>query len=93
MFFAPGVLASSQWTLQAADISTQEYAGITCAPSDPGRCMCKGNPIGPSTYDPPTWVESNSTSIYDTSAPLFGNMQPLSHFRANATMVVNVASA
>ena len=118
MFFASGVLASSsEWSLQAADITTSEYAGmtlsqaaditaseyagvttseyagITCVPGDPGRCTCKGTPIGPSTYTAPSWLVSNSTSIYTTSAPLFGKETDLSHFRANASMIVNVASA
>lgn len=66
---------------------------ITCEPNDPAKCSCDGVPIGPHTWKPPTWLVSNKTSLYDTSAPLAGIETPLSKFPAKATMLINVASA
>jgi len=66
---------------------------ITCDPADPAKCMCDGSPIGPDTWSPPSWLVSNKTSIFDTSAPFNGHMTPLSKFRAKATLLINVASA
>lgn len=66
---------------------------ITCDPSDPASCMCDGNPIGPDTWTPPSWLVSNKTSIFETSAPLRGEMTPLSKYATKATLLINVASA
>ena len=67
---------------------------VICDPSDAGKCMCNGVPIGPSTWRPPPWLASNHTSIFQTSAPIKGASTRLSSFSgAKATIVVNVASA
>lgn len=68
-------------------------SSVTCDPSDPAKCMCDGVPIGPDTWTPPSWLESNKTSIYETSAAMGGVLTPLSKYKAKATIVVNVASA
>lgn len=66
---------------------------VTCDPNDPAKCSCNGVPIGPHTWTPPTWLVTNKTSIYQTSAYLKGALTPLSTLRAKATLMVNVASA
>ena len=55
--------------------------------------MCNGVPIGPHTWKAPSWLESNKTSIYETSAFYAGEEVPLYKYKAKATLVVNVASA
>ena len=66
---------------------------VTCDPGEPGKCMCGGKPIGPKTWSPPSWLKSNHTSIYDTSAYMNGELKSLSVYKAKASMLVNVASA
>ena len=66
---------------------------ITCDADDPGKCTCEGKPIGPSTWSPPAYRTSSSTSIYNTSALMKGVETPLSAYRYKAALVVNVASA
>jgi len=66
---------------------------VTCDPQDPAKCMCNGVPIGPHTWKAPSWLESNKTSIYETSAFYAGEEVPLYKYKAKATLVVNVASA
>ena len=80
--------------IAAALISTLAAGSVvTCDPSDPAKCMCDGVPIGPHTWTPPSWLKSNATSIYDTTALMDGTVTPLSKYRAKATLVINVASA
>lgn len=66
---------------------------ITCDPGNPAKCSCDGVPIGPATWSPPSWLKSSHTSIYDTYATIKGVNTSLANYRANATMLVNVASA
>ena len=51
---------------------------VECDPTDPAKCTCDGVPIGPHTWKPPSWLVSNKTSIFDTSALLNGKLTPLS---------------
>ena len=78
--------------LTATTVAVQEST-VTCDARDPASCMCDGVPIGPSTWTPPSWLHSNKTSIYETTAFMKGSETPLAKFKAKATMVVNVASA
>jgi hypothetical protein len=63
-------------------LASQHASTVTCDPADPARCMCDGVPIGPHTWKPEPWLESNKTSIYETSASLMGVDTSLSKFRA-----------
>ena len=58
--------------------ATAAAATVECDPADPQRCTCDGVPIGPHTWTAPSWLVSNKSSIFETSAPLKGVMTPLS---------------
>ena len=78
---------------EAATLASGSGLTITRSPDDPDDCMCGDEPIGHSTWVAPDWLASNHTSIFDTAAAMKGVMQPLSAYRSNVTMLVNVASA
>ena len=62
----------------------------------PGTCNCSGTPMGPESWriSKPEWFLTNLTSIWDTTASLFGQPVPLSQFMGKkATLVMNIASA
>ena len=80
-------------SLLAPSAGTRVAPTITCDPKDPEKCECNGTPIRPHTWKPPAWLVTNFTSIYETSAPIFGKNASLSNYRAKATLVMNVASA
>mmetsp|Transcript_40196 Transcript_40196/g.72220 ORF Transcript_40196/g.72220 Transcript_40196/m.72220 type:complete len:92 (+) Transcript_40196:1-276(+) len=66
---------------------------VTCRSDDPESCSCDGKPIGPHTWSPPSWMQSNASSLWDLTAQIDGEEVPLSKYRAKAALVVNVASA
>lgn len=62
----------------------------------PGTCNCSGTPMGPESWriSKPEWFLTNLTSIWNTTASLFGREVPLSQFTGHkATLVMNIASA
>ena len=62
----------------------------------PGTCNCSGMPMGPESWrlSKPEWFLTNLTSVWNTTASLFGQEVPLSQFMGHkATLVMNIASA
>ena len=62
----------------------------------PGTCNCSGMPMGPESWriSKPDWFLPNVTSVWNTTASLFGQEVPLSQFMGHkATLVMNIASA
>ena len=87
------VVVAMMFVASFAALTTASLPTISCDPSDAGKCMCDGAPIGPTTWVPPAWLVSKHRSIYDTYAYQDSVRVPLSNFKAKAAMVINVASA
>lgn len=80
-------------TIALAGLTCVTSDSVTCKQDDPATCMCDGAAIGPHTWSPPPWMQSDATSLWDLSAQMDGKEVPLAKYKAKAALIVNVASA